>query len=78
MVKAFIPTIDPVVSEARYAFAAQLLNIRGVGADIGEIAADAAFLADFVTGYLDDDDELEVEVTFDDGGDGDDTQGILI
>lgn len=77
MVKAFIPTIDPVVSEARYAFAAQLLNIRGVGADIGEVAADAAFLADFVTGYLDDDDELEVEITFDDD-DGDDAQGILI
>jgi hypothetical protein len=71
---AYIPKIDPVISELRFGFVSQLLNIWGANADVIDIANAAAFLADFVVGEHEDDDELEVEVTLDndddDGGTG--------
>ncbi len=71
MKTAFMPKIDPVISELRFNFASQLIATFGKDLDVDEVVDMAAFLADFVAGELEDDDELEIEVTLDDDDDGD-------
>jgi hypothetical protein len=60
---ARIPLIDPLISELRFHFVTQLISVRGYEEDVGTIADDAAFLADFVAGYLEEDEQLDFVFT---------------